>query len=152
MQCPPVPISLQVPRLRPLQPSLPRTWERCLAEKSAYHSKSLLGIPFQQPCAPHLLTGSQLRHPQDNNNNISNSSYGSPQLSHEAKYWTHTAITFQDGFEPTLIIPQGPFGMPCHLNPPVFHSTSSVLSDLTYSITGDWDLMFLSPHSKEICH
>lgn len=84
---------------------------------------------------------------------MNNRSYGFPQLSHEAKYWTHTAIRFQVGFEPTLIIPQGQFGMPQHLNPPDFHSTSSVLSGWTYSITGDWDLMFLSPCSKQIfCH
>lgn len=72
---------------------------------------------------------------------MNNRSYGFPQLSHEAKYWTHTAIRFQVGFEPTLIIPQGQFGMPQHLNPPDFHSTSSVLSGWTYSITGDWDLL-----------
>jgi hypothetical protein len=110
-------------------------------------------LPLQQPNAPHLLTGSQLRHPQGNSNNINNNSCASPQLSREAKYWTHTAIKFQAGFEPTLIIPQGQFGMPQHPNPPDFHSASSVLSGLTYSITGDWDLMFLSPHSKQIaCH
>lgn len=110
-------------------------------------------LPLQQPNAPHLLTGSRLRHPQDNSNNTNNSSCVSPWLSREAKYWTHTAIKFQAGFEPTLIIPQGQFGMPQRLNPPDFHSTSFVLSGLTYSITGDWDLMFLSPHSKQIfCH
>lgn len=114
----------------------------CLAS----HSNS----PMLLICSLALSSG---RHPQGNNDTISNSSYGSPQLSREAKYWTHTAIKFQAGFEPTLIIPQGYFGMPQHLNPPDFHSTSSVLSNLTYSITRDWDLTFLSLRSKQIfCH